>query len=246
MTVADTTAAVKKSRHVELYLDEDKIMEFITAGKAIFTVKNAASGGRATYRVEAEGEGAERKYAVAAFTGSDNTHLKGSYTLMGAMDADGTWIARTELDELDELEAHILAKGDTWRKSFMKNVRRYAANGWHLPPKMVKRLGIEKRRYNVAGHITDRVKLAAFPWLWNMLAEGCPLPASIEVWHEGCCARCAKRLTVPASIEMGYGPDCAETLGRHDEWKALDTLLGSDLVAYGEKLAARRADKLVA
>ena len=124
MTVADTTAAVKKSRHVELYLDEDKIMEFITAGKAIFTVKNAASGGRATYRVEAEGEGAERKYAVAAFTGSDNTHLKGSYTLMGAMDADGTWIARTELDELDEQVEELVPEVATSEDDTTSEVRK--------------------------------------------------------------------------------------------------------------------------
>lgn len=27
--------------------------------------------------------------------------------------------------------------------------------------------------------------------------------------HSGCCARCGRTLTVPASIHAGYGPDCA-------------------------------------
>lgn len=34
----------------------------------------------------------------------------------------------------------------------------------------------------------------------------------IEVWHEGRCARCGRRLTVPSSIASGLGPDCAERI----------------------------------
>ncbi len=30
-----------------------------------------------------------------------------------------------------------------------------------------------------------------------------------EVWHEGRCCRCGRRLTVPSSIESGIGPECA-------------------------------------
>lgn len=30
-----------------------------------------------------------------------------------------------------------------------------------------------------------------------------------EFWHEGRCCRCGRRLTVPASIESGIGPECA-------------------------------------
>lgn len=32
-------------------------------------------------------------------------------------------------------------------------------------------------------------------------------------WHEGCCGRCGRRLTVPESIETGFGPDCAGKMG---------------------------------
>lgn len=31
----------------------------------------------------------------------------------------------------------------------------------------------------------------------------------VEVWHEGRCCRCGRRLTVPSSIESGIGPECA-------------------------------------
>lgn len=33
----------------------------------------------------------------------------------------------------------------------------------------------------------------------------------MEVWHEGRCGRCGRKLTVPSSVASGFGPDC---LGR--------------------------------
>jgi len=39
------------------------------------------------------------------------------------------------------------------------------------------------------------------------------LPTDLEVWHEGKCAHCGRKLTVPTSISTGFGPDCAEKLG---------------------------------
>lgn len=34
------------------------------------------------------------------------------------------------------------------------------------------------------------------------------LPEQLEVWHEGRCGRCGRALTVPESIESGFGPEC--------------------------------------
>jgi hypothetical protein len=36
------------------------------------------------------------------------------------------------------------------------------------------------------------------------------LPNIIEIWHEGKCGRCGRRLTVPDSIESGMGPECSK------------------------------------
>lgn len=33
-------------------------------------------------------------------------------------------------------------------------------------------------------------------------------PDEFELHHEGKCGRCGRKLTVPASIESGYGPEC--------------------------------------
>lgn len=33
---------------------------------------------------------------------------------------------------------------------------------------------------------------------------------AMDVWHEGVCGRCGRKLTVPESIALGIGPVCAE------------------------------------
>lgn len=52
----------------------------------------------------------------------------------------------------------------------------------------------------------------AFAWSWQQLAGG-RLPEALEVWHEGRCGRCARKLTVPSSVARGFGPECAEKMG---------------------------------
>ena len=38
-----------------------------------------------------------------------------------------------------------------------------------------------------------------------------------EIWHEGRCGRCGRKLTVPSSIATGFGPDCAGVVAH--EWR---------------------------
>ncbi len=49
----------------------------------------------------------------------------------------------------------------------------------------------------------DAPSVVAFSWLSRNWES--PL---VEVWHEGSCGRCGRRLTVPESIESGIGPTC--------------------------------------
>lgn len=35
----------------------------------------------------------------------------------------------------------------------------------------------------------------------------------LQVWHEGKCGRCGRKLTVPSSIATGIGPECAAVMG---------------------------------
>lgn len=46
-----------------------------------------------------------------------------------------------------------------------------------------------------------------FKWAFEQFSAG-QMPASLEVWHEGRCGRCGRKLTVPSSIASGFGPEC--------------------------------------
>lgn len=57
----------------------------------------------------------------------------------------------------------------------------------------------------------DAPSARAFDWTWRAIARGV-LPEQLEIWHEGRCGRCGRRLTVPSSIESGFGPECINKL----------------------------------
>jgi len=48
----------------------------------------------------------------------------------------------------------------------------------------------------------------AFKWAWDHIATRTP-NVNLEIWHEGSCGRCGRKLTVPESIASGLGPECA-------------------------------------
>lgn len=56
---------------------------------------------------------------------------------------------------------------------------------------------------------TDAPSARAFEWAWPRIEN---LPAVVEVWHEGRCGRCGRALTVPESLALGLGPECAKAL----------------------------------
>ena len=58
----------------------------------------------------------------------------------------------------------------------------------------------------------DSMSYKAFDWLNRMFNSDKELPEIIKVHHEGRCGRCGKRLTVPSSIESGFGPECIKLM----------------------------------
>lgn len=54
----------------------------------------------------------------------------------------------------------------------------------------------------------DTPSFRALGWLAQYLQSEHELPECVHVYHEGRCGRCGRRLTVPASIEAGFGPEC--------------------------------------
>ena len=56
----------------------------------------------------------------------------------------------------------------------------------------------------------DAPAARAFHWFWQSVQhpDGEKALKLIEVWHEGRCGRCGRKLTVPESIASGFGPEC--------------------------------------
>lgn len=57
--------------------------------------------------------------------------------------------------------------------------------------------------------IGDAISAAGFDWFWKAMQHDV-LPDTLQVWHEGSCGRCGRKLTVPESIASGIGPECAK------------------------------------
>lgn len=73
---------------------------------------------------------------------------------------------------------------------------------------------------------SDAQSVKVFDFILNKLVLG-TLPEFVEVWHEGHCGKCGKRLTVPSSIENGLGPECIKNLSKMEKRdKFLQLILG--------------------
>ena len=57
--------------------------------------------------------------------------------------------------------------------------------------------------------LQDAPSAKAFAWVWTRLVSG-RLPENVDVYHEGKCGKCGRRLTTPESCERGLGPECAK------------------------------------
>lgn len=73
-------------------------------------------------------------------------------------------------------------------------------------------IGSVKRGFKFKHSIKSRISessqsVRVFDYIIIRLITG-SLPDFIEVWHNGHCGRCGRVLTVPDSIETGYGPEC--------------------------------------
>lgn len=55
----------------------------------------------------------------------------------------------------------------------------------------------------------DAPACVAFKYVFYNLLVGKEMPL-VEIWHEGRCGRCGRKLTVPESIDSGYGPECID------------------------------------
>lgn len=126
-------------------------VEFILAGKSLFTLLNSKSGNRFTFKVKKHK--VDDVYFVSVLTNPD------VYQFLG----------------------------------IIKN---------------------QKFTYSKSSKISkDAQSFRVFDYVFFNLCKG-TLPEFIEIWHEGKCGKCGRTLTVPLSIETGFGPECQKRLNR--------------------------------
>ena len=58
---------------------------------------------------------------------------------------------------------------------------------------------------------SDAPSVVSFAWVWDRVRRLHDL-GKVELWHEGRCGRCSRPLTVPLSVETGFGPTCRRKL----------------------------------
>jgi hypothetical protein len=179
------------------------VRAFVGAGNAYFTLRNSASGGRVTYNVTREEDGT---LTVRAFTGRENSDRR-HYSYLGTVGADGGYTYAGARAAVAGLAAVAAETGDRWLAGFCANLV-YRDRALTVRQREV--LTERCRRHGVATAAipVDDVRARGFAWFWANLARG-TFPDTFEFWHEGRCAACARRLTVPQSIERGLGPECA-------------------------------------
>jgi hypothetical protein len=65
-----------------------------------------------------------------------------------------------------------------------------------------------------ASRFTDDTKpVRVIRWAAGIVFSGRTLPPGYALQHDGRCGRCGRRLTVPESIDSGFGPECAGRIG---------------------------------
>jgi len=137
-----------------LFSDKDKLLSFLFAGNATFTIKSKRNGKRFTYKLTlADSE--PQRFFVSVLNGPDNWS---NYQYLGLVFPLKQIYTQTS-------GSKISSKADS-----------AVAISWF------------------------------FSWLFNPLYKD--IFQHAEVWHEGKCGRCGRKLTVPESIESGFGPEC--------------------------------------
>lgn len=198
--------------HQHQIADTTKMREFVLGGRAYFTLLNTATGGRVTYCVDKGDE--DGTFVVRVFTGSDNS-VRQHYSYLGGITVDGQYKYAGAQAAVDALLVAAESHKDTWLVGFCKNIRAKLERGEKLSEKQAGTMAKWIKRYDVTASplAPDDIKAKGFAWFWRFLSSGRDFPETFQFWHEGRCARCGRRLTVPESIATGWGPECAAVIG---------------------------------
>lgn len=166
----------------------EAVEEFIFAGNATFTLVSLKTGVRFTYKVRVKKEDVERL----------------------------AWEEDVRLHAVEH--GNELEYGPSFTTSdvaYFVNLLRGPDNTADFAYMGVVRKDPPRFFWTQASGKVSRNAPAHKALVWMLDAMRCRrdvLGSSLEVWHEGRCGRCGRKLTVPESIAAGLGPECAGRL----------------------------------
>jgi hypothetical protein len=162
------------------------VSEFIFGGNATFTLVSLKTGARFTYKVRAKKADVER--------------CERELALQRLMRDNGVLLT-FEPPSVDVTYFVNLLRGPN-------NERDFAYMGVLRKPARFFRTAASGK----VGRGAPACK--ALLWFLDAMARGRGvLGKTLEVWHEGRCACCGRKLTVPESIASGFGEHCARLRG---------------------------------
>lgn len=172
----------------------DDLHKYIFAGKSRFTVVNP-DGVRYTFKVNGKGlnaDGDKEKCTRCAAT-------------------PGQWVNPNCPTDIRQC---IACKGTTEQQPVYfislltgpDNSNDYTYVGIAEPASTNRDKTVRLTAKSGYNHDTLPVKVAR--WLLWTAQQNTPTPDGYEFWHCGRCGRCGRPLTVPESVESGYGPVC--------------------------------------
>lgn len=163
------------------------LLMHLLAGKSILTLKSHRTGDRMTFRFSRPDEERANEYAMRRGTMAAATRGRPIWvSLYGGPEGDFTNEGNERRNW--KMVATIWAGvGDLGEVTFAKSRKS------PLPD--------------------DHVAVRTVAWIAAKLRSPEVLMEQAEWWHEGVCGRCGRRLTVPESIETGFGPECRKSVG---------------------------------
>lgn len=162
-----------------------QVQEFVFAGNATFTLVSLKTGVRFTYLVRAKKEDLER-------------HEYEREAILHAAEHGTEMAFKPPFDV-----------------AYFVNLLRGPCNESDFSYMGVLRRSPARFFWTQASGKVGRGAPAYKALVWMVDAMRCGrevLGRQLEVWHEGKCARCGRKLTVPSSIVSGLGPECAGRL----------------------------------
>lgn len=155
----------------------------ITAGRSILTVRSHRTQERYTFRFRRPDSNPNKKRPVWV-------------SLLGGPEGGFTTPQTASADD----QGVIDTSNRVW--SFLGTIWPEDGRPWVFNPSAKSKVPFEDKSMRAAHWIARMLPLAVD----HLMEEA-------DWWHEGRCGRCGRRLTVPESIESGFGPECIRLVG---------------------------------